>query len=48
MFRRHALDSHQALIDKAFAGGPVDLVISAAGVLIPQPELDRDPRSAGT
>jgi decaprenylphospho-beta-D-erythro-pentofuranosid-2-ulose 2-reductase len=42
-----ALDTHQALIDKAFADGPVDLVISAAGVLIPQEELERDPARAG-
>ena len=30
-----------------FRDGPVDLVISAAGVLIPQEELDRDPVRAG-
>jgi decaprenylphospho-beta-D-erythro-pentofuranosid-2-ulose 2-reductase len=42
-----ALDSHPAVIDEAFAGGPVDLVISAAGVLIPQDELDADPPRAG-
>jgi decaprenylphospho-beta-D-erythro-pentofuranosid-2-ulose 2-reductase len=42
-----ALDSHSALIADAFAAGPVDLVISAAGVLIPQYELDADPRRAG-
>ncbi|MGO9082353.1 MAG: SDR family NAD(P)-dependent oxidoreductase [Streptosporangiaceae bacterium] len=34
--------AHQALIDQAFAAGPVDLVISAAGVLIPQEKLDAD------
>lgn len=30
----------------AFAGGPPDLVISAAGILTPQTELDADPRMA--
>jgi decaprenylphospho-beta-D-erythro-pentofuranosid-2-ulose 2-reductase len=38
---------HPALIDGVFRAGPVDLVISAAGVLIPQEELDRDPVRAG-
>jgi decaprenylphospho-beta-D-erythro-pentofuranosid-2-ulose 2-reductase len=38
---------HPALIDGVFQGGPVDLLISAAGVLIPQEELDRDPVLAG-
>ena len=46
-FDATALATHQGLIDDAFADGPVDLVISAAGVLIPQPELDRDPLRAG-
>ncbi len=41
------LDAHQAVVDAAFAGGPVDLVISAAGVLIDQHELDANPRLAG-
>src|SRR5215470_5374230 len=36
-------DGHPALIAGVFRDGPVDLVISAAGVLIPQEELDRDP-----
>jgi decaprenylphospho-beta-D-erythro-pentofuranosid-2-ulose 2-reductase len=40
--------AHEAFVDDVFAGGPVDLVISAAGVLIPQPELDRDPARAAT
>lgn len=35
--------THAALIDKAFSGGPVDLVIAATGVLTAQQELDRDP-----
>ena len=37
------LDAHQALIDSAFDGGDVDLVISAAGVLHRQDTLDGDP-----
>jgi decaprenylphospho-beta-D-erythro-pentofuranosid-2-ulose 2-reductase len=41
------LDTHQSVIDTAFADGDVDVVISAAGVLIPQDILDRDPRQAG-
>lgn len=43
-----ALDtgSHQALVDAVFDQGPVDLVISAAGLLIPQPEAERDVRRA--
>jgi decaprenylphospho-beta-D-erythro-pentofuranosid-2-ulose 2-reductase len=40
--------THEAFVDDVFAGGPVDLVISAAGVLIPQPELDQDPARAAT
>ena len=42
-----ALDTHQGVIDAAFAGGPVDLVISAAGILTDQDVLDRDPLQAG-
>jgi decaprenylphospho-beta-D-erythro-pentofuranosid-2-ulose 2-reductase len=42
-----ALDTHQAVIDAAFAAGDVDLVISAAGVLTAQDLLDRDPLAAG-
>jgi decaprenylphospho-beta-D-erythro-pentofuranosid-2-ulose 2-reductase len=38
--------SHQAFADGVFADGHVDLVISAAGVLVPQAELDRDVRRA--
>jgi len=37
---------HDEFIRQMFAGGPVDTVISAAGVLIPQPVLDQDPRQA--
>jgi decaprenylphospho-beta-D-erythro-pentofuranosid-2-ulose 2-reductase len=42
-----ALDTHEAVVDKAFAGGDVDLVICAAGVLVPQDELDDDAALAG-
>jgi decaprenylphospho-beta-D-erythro-pentofuranosid-2-ulose 2-reductase len=38
-----AVATHQAAVDRAFADGPVDLVIAATGLLTPQPELDRDP-----
>jgi decaprenylphospho-beta-D-erythro-pentofuranosid-2-ulose 2-reductase len=41
------LSAHSALAGEAFAAGPVDLVISAAGVLIDQAELDADPARAG-
>lgn len=34
--------SHQAFADAVFAAGPLDMVISAAGVLIPQEEAERD------
>jgi len=43
-----ALATHETFVAAAFDSGPVDLVISAAGVLIGQPELDRDPLRAGT
>ena len=33
---------HQAFVDGIFAEGPLDLVISAAGVLVPQADLERD------
>jgi len=42
-----ALDTHPAVIDRAFAAGPVDLVIAAAGVLAAQDTLDHDPLAAG-
>ncbi|MFE0457985.1 SDR family NAD(P)-dependent oxidoreductase [Kitasatospora sp. NPDC058965] len=42
------LDGHQRLVDDLFAAGPIDLVVSAAGVLTPQADLDADPRAAGT
>jgi decaprenylphospho-beta-D-erythro-pentofuranosid-2-ulose 2-reductase len=47
MFDATAIDTHPAFIEAAFSHGDVDLVISAAGVLIPQPVLDRDPAQAG-
>jgi decaprenylphospho-beta-D-erythro-pentofuranosid-2-ulose 2-reductase len=37
---------HQAFTDEIFSAGPLDMVISAAGVLIPQQELERDVRRA--
>src|SRR5215471_5467296 len=42
-FDATSLASHPDVIKEAFADGDVDLVISAAGVLIPQETLDRDP-----
>jgi decaprenylphospho-beta-D-erythro-pentofuranosid-2-ulose 2-reductase len=42
-----ALGTHQAVVDKAFADGDVDLVISAVGILATQDVLDRDPEQAG-
>ena len=39
--------AHEKLIAEAFAGGLVDVVISAAGVLIPQERLEADPGQAG-
>jgi decaprenylphospho-beta-D-erythro-pentofuranosid-2-ulose 2-reductase len=43
-----ALETHPAVVADAFAEGPVDLVISAAGILAGQAELDRDPARAGS
>ena len=37
---------HQAFADAVFAAGPLDMVISAAGVLIPQDDVERDVRRA--
>jgi decaprenylphospho-beta-D-erythro-pentofuranosid-2-ulose 2-reductase len=42
-----ALATHEALVADAFAAGPVDIVISAAGILVDQAELDSDPFRAG-
>src|ERR1700677_86586 len=39
---------HQELVDKLYAEGSVDIVISAAGVLTPQSELEQDVRRAAT
>lgn len=39
--------AHQKLAEAAFSYGPLDVVISAAGVLIPQERLDADPSQAG-
>jgi decaprenylphospho-beta-D-erythro-pentofuranosid-2-ulose 2-reductase len=39
---------HQEMVDKLFAEGSVDIVISAAGVLVPQAELDQDVARAAT
>jgi decaprenylphospho-beta-D-erythro-pentofuranosid-2-ulose 2-reductase len=38
--------SHQALVDGLVAEGHLDLVISAAGVLVPQADCERDVRCA--
>jgi decaprenylphospho-beta-D-erythro-pentofuranosid-2-ulose 2-reductase len=38
--------AHEEFIRDVFAGGAVDVVISAAGVLIPQEILDHDPQQA--
>jgi decaprenylphospho-beta-D-erythro-pentofuranosid-2-ulose 2-reductase len=46
-FDAHQLATHEGVIEAAFADGPVDVLISAAGVLVPQTELDRDPLQAG-
>jgi decaprenylphospho-beta-D-erythro-pentofuranosid-2-ulose 2-reductase len=40
--------AYEQLVTAAFAGGPVDLVISAVGVLTPQDRLDAEPRQAAT
>jgi decaprenylphospho-beta-D-erythro-pentofuranosid-2-ulose 2-reductase len=46
--RYDAIDTgqHQAFADAIFAEGPLDMVISAAGVLIPQEEVERDVQRA--
>ena len=47
-WRYDATDSaaHEQFVREVFEAGPVDLVISAAGVLIPQQAMDRDPLQA--
>jgi decaprenylphospho-beta-D-erythro-pentofuranosid-2-ulose 2-reductase len=42
-----ALDTHEALVEQVFAAGDVDIVISAAGILVPQEKLEHDPLQAG-
>ena len=37
---------HQAFVDDLFDAGHLDLVVSAAGVLVPQADLERDVRRA--
>ena len=37
---------HQAFADAIFAAGPLDMVVSAAGILVPQEEVERDVRRA--
>jgi len=41
-----AVSTHQAVVGEAFAAGPVDLVIAAAGILAAQDTLDHDPMRA--
>jgi decaprenylphospho-beta-D-erythro-pentofuranosid-2-ulose 2-reductase len=45
-FDATAFDSHRDVIESAFRGADLDLIISAAGLLVPQPELDADPPRA--
>ena len=40
--------SHQAFVDGLFAEGPVDLVVSAAGILVPQADCEQDVALAAT
>jgi decaprenylphospho-beta-D-erythro-pentofuranosid-2-ulose 2-reductase len=46
IFDATATATHQALMEQAFSGGPVDLVIAATGVLTAQELLDADPALA--
>jgi decaprenylphospho-beta-D-erythro-pentofuranosid-2-ulose 2-reductase len=41
-----ATEHHQAFVDAIFAEGPLDMVISAAGVLVPQEDVERDVQRA--
>lgn len=43
VFDAAACDAHKPVIAEAFAGGPVDLVIAATGLLTAQDEIDDDP-----
>jgi decaprenylphospho-beta-D-erythro-pentofuranosid-2-ulose 2-reductase len=47
-FDATATTAHQALIDGLFADAALDMVISAAGILVPQPYLDRNVQQAAT
>jgi decaprenylphospho-beta-D-erythro-pentofuranosid-2-ulose 2-reductase len=47
-FDATATAAHQALIGTIFAEGSVDIVISAAGILVPQADLDQDVQRAAT
>ena len=47
-FDATATSAHQTLVDALFAEGGLDMVISAAGILVPQAELDKDPQRAAT
>jgi decaprenylphospho-beta-D-erythro-pentofuranosid-2-ulose 2-reductase len=47
-FDATATAEHQEMVDKLFAEGSIDIVISAAGVLVPQADLDRDVQQAAT
>jgi decaprenylphospho-beta-D-erythro-pentofuranosid-2-ulose 2-reductase len=40
--------AHAALVDRLFAEGSLDIVISAAGILVPQAELEREVLRAAT
>src|SRR5271169_1014434 len=39
-------EHHQAFADAIFAEGPLDMVISAAGILVPQEDVERDVQRA--
>ena len=41
-----ATEHHQAFVDAMFAEGPLDMVISAAGILTPQADVERDVQRA--
>ncbi|WP_051941330.1 SDR family NAD(P)-dependent oxidoreductase [Phaeacidiphilus oryzae] len=38
--------AHDRLAEEVFAAAPLDVAVSAAGVLLPQPDLDADPAAA--
>ncbi|MGO8896166.1 MAG: SDR family NAD(P)-dependent oxidoreductase, partial [Streptosporangiaceae bacterium] len=41
-----ATEHHQAFADAIFAEGPLDMVISAAGILVPQEDVEHDVQRA--